>query len=134
MNRHKARELALKVLFSIDFSKEKENISSFFETYAKNVPDEIKDFAYLLINTTLKDLKKIDELIREYAKNWKFQRIARVDKNILRIGIAELLNFRDTPKGVIIDEAVKLAKRFSDESSYKFVNAILDRLAKDLGL
>jgi N utilization substance protein B len=85
-------------------------------------------FARSLIDGTLAHLEAIDEHIRKHARNWAFERIAKVDLAILRIAIFELLYSQDTPPVVVINEAVNLAKTFSDADSKRFVNGILDKI------
>ena len=76
---------------------------------------------------------KIDELIAASSKNWRIDRMSRVDRNILRLGACELLAFRDVPVKVVINEAVELAKRFGTAESSAFVNGVLDRIASAVG-
>jgi len=131
--RTKARELALQVLFAIEVSQidPQEVISTFWEDH-KNVFPEIKEFANSLINGVLEKLVEIDSLITSHVDNWKFSRIATVDRNILRLGTFELMEMRNTPKAVVINEAVELAKNYSTQDSSKFVNGILDKIKEDI--
>ena len=73
------------------------------------------------------------ESIRKASTNWRIERMARVDRNVLRLGTWELAQIDDVPRAVILDEAVELAKRFGSEDSGSFVNGVLDRIATDLG-
>lgn len=77
-------------------------------------------------------LEKIDATIRAASTNWRLERMARVDRNVLRLGAWELLERSDVPRAVILDEAVELAKRFGTEESGAFVNGVLDRIADDV--
>lgn len=79
------------------------------------------------------ELARVDEMIRKASVNWRLERMARVDRNILRIGAWELRHSNDVPRAVIIDEGVELAKKFGTEDSSSFVNGVLDRIAEDLG-
>jgi len=79
------------------------------------------------------NLVKLDEIIRKASTNWRLERMARVDRNVLRLGTWELLYGEKVPRAVILDEAVELAKRFGSEESGAFVNGVLDRVATDLG-
>lgn len=75
----------------------------------------------------------IDDLIREVSQHWRLERMARVDRNILRLATYELMALEDVPRRVTLNEAVELAKRFGSEGSAGFVNGVLDRIASDLG-
>lgn len=78
-------------------------------------------------------LAEVDERITRASTNWRLERMTRVDRNLLRLGAWELLERRDVPRAVVIDEAVELAKRFGTEESGAFVNGVLDRVAEDCG-
>lgn len=127
--RTKARELALQVLFAIEISQidPDEVISIFWQEHENTLP-EIKEFADSLISGVLKRLIEIDSIITSYADNWKFSRLAAVDRNILRIGTLELIEMKNTPEAVVINEAVELAKTYSTQDSPGFVNGILDKI------
>jgi len=105
-----------------------EAITDFWNS--NRAPEEVRQFASDLINGTLENLERIDNIIREHATNWKLDRIALVDKNILRLAIHELLYRDDIPPAVTINEAVEIAKKFSTPRSGKFVNGILDKVKK----
>lgn len=92
----------------------------------------VRTFAESLIRGVLERRNEIDEQIRKYAKNWDLHRMAVVDRNVLRLGIYEMLFRQDIPPVVSINEAVDIAKKFSTEDSGKFVNGILDRVKVDL--
>jgi len=131
--RSKARELALQVLFAIEISQTDPNeVISIFWQERKNTLPEIKEFADCLIRGVLEKLVEIDTFISAHVSNWKFSRIATVDRNILRLGSYELMEMKNTPKAVIINEAVELAKNYSTEDSSKFVNGILDKIKEDI--
>ncbi|EYF05888.1 Transcription termination protein NusB [Chondromyces apiculatus DSM 436] len=76
---------------------------------------------------------KVDSTIRKASTNWRIERMARVDRNVLRLGAWELVHRPDVPRAVILDEAVELAKRYGSEDSSAFVNGVLDKIAEDLG-
>jgi len=94
---------------------------------------EGRDYADQLVRGVRQDLEKLDERIRSASQNWRLERMARIDRNALRLGTYELLTRTDVPRAVILDEAVELAKRFGSDESSKFVNGVLDRVADDLG-
>jgi transcription antitermination protein NusB len=130
--RRQSRELALQFLYSYGMNRSdrplEEAITDFWNS--NRAPEEVRQFASDLINGTLENLERIDNIIREHATNWKLDRIALVDKNILRLAIHELLYRDDIPPAVTINEAVEIAKKFSTPRSGKFVNGILDKVKK----
>lgn len=92
--------------------------------------DEAFDYAKLLVQGTIDQREKIDDLIRSQADNWRLERMPPVDRNILRLAIYEMMFEKDTPKLVVLDEAIELAKKFGSEQSGRFVNGLLDGLLK----
>ena len=94
---------------------------------------EGREYADALVRGVRLDAVKLDERIRAASQNWRLERMARIDRNALRLGAYELLTRTDVPRAVILDDAVELAKRFGGEESSKFVNGVLDRIADDLG-
>lgn len=123
-----ARESALKILYRIEVSRE--SVESSIEDFwsREKLSKEVKDFADALIRGVCENLSGIDSMISRYALNWEIKRIALIDKNILRIGIYELLYRDDIPPKVSINEAIDLAKRYGDIDSGKFVNGIMDKV------
>lgn len=94
---------------------------------------EGREYADDLVTSIARDLEATDELIRAASKNWRLERMTRVDRNVLRLGAWELAHRLDVPRAVILDEAVEIAKRFGTEESGSFVNGVLDRIADDCG-
>jgi N utilization substance protein B len=92
--------------------------------------EEAFEYAKELVQGTLDNLEKIDEMIRGQADNWRLERMPPVDRNILRLAVYEMLHERETPKLVVLDEAIELAKKFGSEQSGRFVNGLLDGLLK----
>jgi transcription antitermination protein NusB len=92
--------------------------------------DEAFDYAQQLVRGAVEHQEQIDELIRGQADNWRLERMPAVDRNILRLAIYEMLFERETPKLVVLDEAIELAKKFGSEQSGRFVNGLLDGLLK----
>jgi transcription antitermination factor NusB len=92
--------------------------------------DEAFEYAQELVRGTLANQEKIDDLIRSQADNWRLERMPAVDRNILRLAIYEMMNEKETPKLVVLDEAIELAKKFGSEQSGRFVNGLLDGLLK----
>jgi N utilization substance protein B len=102
--------------------------------YWREIPGDVegREFADALVRKVADSRDTIDEVISSASRHWRIERMARVDRNILRLGVAELQE-QGAPRAVIIDEAVELAKRYGSEGSSVFVNGVLDRIADDLG-
>ncbi len=126
-----ARECALKILYQIEIGKH--SVDDAIEDFWSkgNFSDDIKDFANSLVRGTRKDVDKIDAAITKYAENWELKRIAVIDKNVLRLGIFQLIYMAGIPPKVAINESIELAKKYGDIDSGKFVNGILDRINKE---
>jgi transcription antitermination factor NusB len=132
--RTQAREFALQVLYQMDITKEdpQASLANFWDSHKEEeIADELKDFTAKLVDGVTQNLKAIDDKISEFAANWKLERMAVVDRNILRMGCFELLFRVDIPPKVSINEAVDLAKKYSGDEAGKFVNAILDKIKLD---
>jgi N utilization substance protein B len=131
--RRKAREVALQLLYQLDVQGEANPEPHLPEFWTRHPVDrEAREFAEILIRGTKLHEPKIDELISQYAQNWELDRMAVVDRNILRQGIFELLWMEDVPSKVAINEALEVAKKFSTQESSRFINGILDRIHKEL--
>jgi N utilization substance protein B len=132
--RRKAREMALQMLYQHDLSgNTPDTIVSTFEDLQKSKPNT-REFATRIFKGTVDNLQKIDEMIAQQADNWRLSRMAVVDRNIIRMSIYEFLNEQDTPKLVIIDEAIEIAKKFGTQKSSQFINGILDGILKRYNL
>ena len=90
------------------------------------------DFARLLATRTVEHVEEIDVLIQRHAEHWRLDRMAIVDRNILRMATQEFLYDKETPKTVVINEAIEIARRFSSQESPQFINGILDSIKKEL--
>ena len=95
---------------------------------------EVKDFAVKIAQTYRDNSQEIDQIIKDYAKGWDFDRLVKMDKDILRISICELLFIKESPMKVVVDEAVELAKKYSTDDSASFVNGILAKVIVDNGI
>lgn len=128
--RSRAREAALKILYQLDVTKDSpaDGLKLFFRNH--RVPVNSQAFVTELVEGTCAHLSEIDLLISKYTTHWSLERIAVVDRNVLRLAIFELLFSNETPPKVAINEAVELAKRFGSSESGKFVNGILDSIHK----
>jgi transcription antitermination factor NusB len=129
--RRAARELALKFLYQTEFNSNSPDseLNSFCER--ANVSEEIQNFTQTLIKNIFFHKKEVDRLLKKISANWVPDRMAIIDKNILRLGICELLFDSTTPPKVAINEAVEIAKKFGTEESPDFINGILDKVYKD---
>jgi len=130
-----ARESALKILYQKEVRSSA--VDALFEQFWNNEElteetkeTEVRDFTRRLVFGIDRDLAKIDEKISQYATNWQLKRMAIIDRNILRLGVFELLFTSDIPPKVTINEAIELAKKYGDLESGKFVNGILDKIHK----
>lgn len=132
--RRKARELALQMLFQHDMAgNAPAMIIETFEDLQKSKPN-VREFAERVFRGTVDHLAEIDEMIQAQAENWRLSRMAVVDRNIIRMSVYEFLHENDTPKLVIIDEAVEIAKKFGTQKSSQFINGILDGILKRYNL
>lgn len=132
--RRKARELALQMLFQHDMSgNAPDMILSTFEDLQKSKANT-KEFAIKIFRGTVDHLAEIDDMIQAQAENWRLSRMAVVDRNIIRMSVYEFLHENDTPKLVIIDEAIEIAKKFGTQKSSQFINGILDGILKRYNL
>jgi N utilization substance protein B len=128
--RRKARELSLQMLFQHDIAgNSPDMIIATFEDLQKSKPNT-REFAEKIFRGTVNNLEEIDAMITAQADNWRLSRMAVVDRNIIRMSIYEFRYESDTPKLVIIDEAIEIAKKFGTQKSSQFINGILDGILK----
>jgi N utilization substance protein B len=132
--RRKARICALQMLFQYDIAQPRvdELASGYWEAFGDEMGNVARDFANNLALGAIGRLDEIDSLIRRRAEHWRIQRMAVVDRNILRLAIYEFLYEADTPKTVVINEALEIARRFSTFEATQFINGILDAIKRDL--
>lgn len=130
--RRKARELALQVLYGREISNNPIDMALEYVSQEAGGDEEIAGFAKDLILKTLKNQDALDENVAAVVEHWEFERIALIDRLILRIALCELLHFEIIPPKVTINEAIELAKEYSTAQSGRFVNGILDSLFKKL--
>lgn len=131
--RRKAREFALQILFRLNLGHEKltdEVLQEFWDTNFGS--QDVKDYTNALVKGTRGNLSRIDKIISDFAENWTLDRMASVDRNILRFSIYELLHRTEIPSKVIINEAIEIAKKYGTEESGPFINGILDRIVKEV--
>lgn len=133
--RRRARERALQALYQGDPGDGRDHDGDEFEVYWRHFGDDdepARKLAADLVRHVQLHRQRIDSLIEQCSKNWRIDRMSRVDRNILRMGTAELLN-DDVPRSIILNEAIEIAKRFGAEGSAAFVNGVLDRIADTVG-
>lgn len=126
ISRNKARVLAMNVLYQINLY-DKNKIEYELDDVIGKCLEEDNEFVSSLVKGTLDNIVMIDEIANKYLNNWKLERLGLVDQVIIRIGIYEIL-FTDTPNKVCIDEAVEMAKGYSDEAVVKMINGVLDKV------
>lgn len=136
-NRRISREMALKILFQVDLVHCNADDASAYtfqteEIMQLNDPDSIIKFSLELVKGVLSNINEIDILIKNHASNWSLERMANIDRNILRIATYEIVFIDNIPKSVSINEAVELAKKYSTESSFGFVNGVLGKIEKSI--
>jgi len=138
--RRTAREMAVQMLYQSDLGGSalphifatfdlSEYLAGDLGRHKRRVEDAFQ-YAQALVRGTVDHREEIDAMIRGQADNWRLERMPAVDRNILRLAIYEMLYERDTPKLVVVDEAIELAKKFGSEQSGRFVNGLLDGLLK----
>ncbi|QDV11301.1 hypothetical protein CA51_11630 [Rosistilla oblonga] len=129
--RRRAREVTLQLLYEYDFGTERSRSDrdQFIETRMRNHP-ALSDFARSLLGGVMNNRGQIDSLLARHSSNWSISRMAVIDRNILRLGIYEIV-FGKTPGRVAINEAIEIAKRYGDRKSRGFVNGILDRILSE---
>src|SRR6476660_10162491 len=132
--RRKARELALQMLYQHDLSDNSPDmIIDTFEDLQKSKPNT-REFAAKIFRGTVDHLTDIDGMIQAQADNWRLSRMAVVDRNIIRMCVYEFLHENDTPKLVIIDEGIEIAKKYGTQKSSQFIYGILDGILKRYNL
>ncbi len=129
--RRKARECALQILYFMDVCNMDKEESEEFLLLRENRSPKILRFVDKLLDGTIENMVNIDALITKYAENWELERMAAVDRNILRCASYEIIYLTEIPISVIINEAVELAKKYSTAESGKFINGILDKLKEE---
>jgi len=131
--RRKSRELAMQMLFQGDIGKQTpEQVGKTFWVAREESDLEVRGFAQDLYRVATARSEEIDDLIMAHLVNWRLERMPGVDRNVLRLAVAEMLGFKGTPFPIIINEALEIARRYSAPESVGFLNGVLDALAKEL--
>ncbi|MDP2599765.1 MAG: transcription antitermination factor NusB [Deltaproteobacteria bacterium] len=132
-SRRHSREYALQMLYQQDLSGDP--LPHVFEHYWRRQAEEdaeTREFAETLVRGVADQKEEIDVFIAKYSTHWKLNRMAAVDKNILRMAVFELKNCKDIPLRVTLNEAIEIAKKFGSEESGSFINGVLDKIAKEI--
>jgi transcription antitermination protein NusB len=131
--RRKSRELALQMLYQADLGEQQaDDVRKTFWKGRGDVEREVHGFADDIFRVAQDRGADIDKLIASHAANWRMDRMAVVDRNVLRAAVAEMLGFPATPRAVIINEAIEIARKFSAPESAQFINGVLDSIGKEL--
>jgi N utilization substance protein B len=142
--RRKSREIAFKVLFSLEYCETSEMLGNLqlLELYPQKMEEimnhfdlqkdeRLIEFADIIIKNTILNRTEIDELINSNSKNWSMDRLAVTDKTLLRMGIYEII-YTHTPAAIVMDEIIEIAKRYCSESSGKFINGVLNAVTESI--
>ncbi len=131
--RRKSRELTMQMLFQGDLGKHSpEQVSKLFWPSRDDVDDETRGFAEDLYRVATTRQDEVDKLIEAHAQNWRMERMAVVDRNLLRTAVAEMLGYPSTPAPIIINESLEVARRYAAPESIHFLNGVLDAIAREL--
>ena len=133
MNRKKSREIAMKLLFQTSMNQEEvqETIDGFLDNHEDKHEDIDIDYVKRVLVGVKENLSEIDKCIEQYLINWKMNRISKINLAILRICTYEVMFEVDIPGKVSVNEAIELAKKYSEETSFAFVNGVLDKIIKN---
>ena len=131
--RRLSRELTLKFLYQFELTGGEldEQIKLFLKQNSSK--DDVENFMRGLVFSLLDKVKEIDEVIQKYSDHWVLDRMTVIDRNILRMGVCELLFDFSTPPKVVINEAIDIAKKYGNEDSPEFINGVLDKVYKEIG-
>ncbi|HEY1766322.1 MAG TPA: transcription antitermination factor NusB [Terracidiphilus sp.] len=130
--RRKSRELAMQMLFQADVGKQNpDEVRKTFWQAREEVEAETRGFSEDLFRVAKAREEEIDAILERHSENWKLSRMSAVDRNVLRMAVAELIGFPGTPAPIVINEALEIARRYSAPESINFLNGVLDAIAKE---
>lgn len=132
MKRKETREEAVKIAYSMDVNKDFNNFDLTEHIEHFEINDMDNDYLNITISNMIENIEEIDKYIRDNSKDWKINRIAKVDLAVLRIALSEILYNKTIPESVSINEAVEISKKFSNEDSHKFINGILGTVVRSI--
>ena len=131
--RRKSRELAMQMLFQGDLGKQSpEQVTKLFWASVEDVDLETRSFAEDIYRIATTRQEEIDTLIEAHAQNWRIERMAVVDRNLIRAAVAEMLGYPNTPAAIIINESLDIGRRYAAPESIPFLNGVLDAISRDL--
>jgi transcription antitermination protein NusB len=132
--RHHAREAALQILYFWEVGRTSPDaaLEAYFAEHDPEATPAVREYADTLVRGTTGDVAALDEAIAAHSAHWRIERLAVIDRMILRLAVWELRHEPDTPAPVVIDEAIELARTFSTDDSVRFVNGVLDAIRKTL--
>lgn len=132
--RRQAREAALQILYFWEVGRAQPlaAIESYFDEHQPAADEPTRTFASRLVFGTIESIDEIDQLIERHSRRWRVERLAVIDRLILRMALWEIRQEKDTPPAVIIDEAIELARLFSSEEASRFVNGVLDGVRRGM--
>lgn len=128
MSRRKARELAFKVIFQVDQVNADPRTAFAYLLEENNLAESESEFSWSLVESYLQNQPTIDKLISTYANDWSIDRMSSVDRNLMRVASAEILFLEGSQAAVAIDEAIEISKKYGEDNSAAFINAILDKI------
>jgi N utilization substance protein B len=132
-HRRKSRELAMQMLFQADIGRQTaDEVRATFWKAGDPVEPEVRGFAEDLFRVAQDRQQEIDALVVAHSKHWRLERMPAVDRNLLRMAVAELLGFKSTPFPIVINEALEIGRRYSGPDSINFLNGVLDSIARGL--
>jgi N utilization substance protein B len=132
--RRKSRELTLQMLFQSDMGKQStEQVRKSFWAERKDTEEDVRGFADDLFRIAQERGAEIDGIIERHAEHWRMERMAAVDRNVLREAVAEFLAYPTTAKAIVINEALEIARKYSSPEAVTFINGVLDGIARELG-
>ena len=131
--RRKSRELALQMLFQLDMGKQSpDQVRKTFWSERKEMDESVRGFADDIFRLATERSEEIDKVIEAHAQNWRMERMAAVDRNVIRAAVAEFIGYPQTPAPIVINEALEIARKFSSPEAVNFINGVLDSVSKDL--
>ncbi len=131
--RRKSRELALQMLFQLDMGKQTpEQVRKTFWSERKEMDESVRGFADDIFRLATERSEEIDKVIEAHAQNWRMERMAAVDRNVIRAAVAEFIGYPQTPAPIVINEALEIARKFSSPEAVNVINGVLDSVSKDL--
>jgi len=133
-SRSLARERALQALYQVDLASADpiDALSNAWRSEEGSPDSAALDFSDKLVRGVVAEREQIDQLIERHSHHWRVDRMSKVDRNVLRLAVWELLHEEETPRRVVLNEAIELAKRFGTEESGAFINGVLDKVASKL--